>query len=135
MSFFLLMVAFTLTGILNVSNKALVEWGYGDQRDLYLFGFYGIPMLIGTTVMLFSKQKTKPTDRWVGLLMGIAGGLNMLFFLIALQHMPGIVAFPIRNMGNLVLTALVSIITWRERLSLSQWVGIAFSLIAIWLIY
>ncbi|NIN68555.1 MAG: hypothetical protein GTO63_28390, partial [Anaerolineae bacterium] len=58
-----------------------------------------------------------------------------LFLLIALEQMPGIVVFPIRNLGNLVFTATVSIIAWREQLSRSQKLGVAVSLVAIWLIY
>jgi multidrug transporter EmrE-like cation transporter len=135
MSFLLLMTAFVLSGILHISNKALIEWGFAEYRDLYMLGFYGTPMLMGGIGMLLRRHRSTPADRWVGLMMGAAGALSMLFFLIALEHIPGIVAFPIRNLGNLVLTALVSIIAWRERLSRSQWLGVALSLTAIWLIY
>lgn len=135
MSFLLLMIAFALTGILGVTNKALIEWGLEAHRDLYMLAFYGTPMLLGAVIMVVRRQEAGSADRWIGFIMGFAGALSMLFLLIALQLMPGIVVFPVRNLGNLVLTAAVSIIAWKEQLSRSQWLGIAFSLAAIWLIY
>lgn len=135
MSFLLLMIAFVLTGILNVTNKALVEMGLGEYRDLYMLAFYATPALMSLIMMAARRQESSPVDIRVGLIMGFGGALSMLFFLIALQHMPGIVAFPVRNLGNLVLTGIVSIIAWKERLSHSQWLGIALALVAIWLIY
>lgn len=135
MSFILLMIAFLLTGGIGVTNKALVEWDLAAYRDLYMLAFYGTAMVLGAMITFVRQETNKPDDRWVGLLMGLSGALSMLFLLIALEHMPGIVVFPVRNLGNLVLTAGVSIIAWREELSRSQKVGIALSLIAIWLIY
>ena len=135
MSFLLLMVAFVFTGVVGITNKALIEWGLESYRDLYMLAFYGTAMTLGVASVVAQKQKSRPADRWVGFLMGSAGALSMLFFLIALQHMPGIVVFPVRNLGNLVLTAVVSIIAWKEELSRSQWLGIVLSLVAIWLIY
>jgi uncharacterized membrane protein len=135
MSFLLLMIAFALTGILGISNKALVEWNLSAYRDLYMLAFYGTPMILGSAIMLIRRQESTSDDRTVGFVMGFGGALSMLFFLIALQYMPGIVVFPVRNLGNLVLTAAVSIIAWKERLSRSQWLGIILSLTAIWLIY
>jgi multidrug transporter EmrE-like cation transporter len=135
MSLFLLMVAFVLTGLLNISNKALVEWNLSQYRDLYVLAYYGTPLLIGTIVLLVRGQRGDAMDMRVGLLMGFGGALALTCFLLALQGMPGIVAFPVRNLGNLVCTATVSIIAWRDQLSRSQRIGIGLSLLAIWLIY
>lgn len=135
MSLFLLMVAFVLTGLLNVSNKALVEWNLGQYRDLYVLAYYATPLLIGTVALKIRRQQGDSTDMRVGLLMGFGGALALTCFLLALQGMDGIVAFPVRNLGNLICTATVSIIAWKEKLSRSQKVGIGLSLVAIWLIY
>jgi len=135
MSFLLLIIAFSLTGIIGITNKALIEWGLSAYRELYMLAFYGTAMLLGGAVLCFRSQESVPADKWVGLFMGFSGAVSMLFFLIALGHMPGIVVFPVRNLGNLVLTGVVSIAAWKEHLSRSQWLGIALSLVAIWLIY
>lgn len=135
MSFLLLMVAFMLTGLLHVANKALHEYRLDAYRDLYMLMYYAIPMIMGLILLKIQGEKTTMTDRKIGLFMGFSGALSLLFFLIALQHIPGIVAFPVRNLGNLVVTATLSMVAWKEKLSHSQWLGVIFSLIAIWLIY
>ena len=135
MSFLLLMIAFVLTGVLNITNKALVEWNLSAYREIYMLAFYATAMILGGSIMLVRRQESSQSDRSVGFVMGLAGALSMLCLLIALQHLPGIVVFPVRNLGNLALTGFVSILAWKERLSRSQWLGIILSLTAIWLIY
>lgn len=135
MSFVLLMIAFVLTGLISIANKTLVQMGLGEYRDAYMLAYFGVPSLIGLVYMISRREHGDSTDRRVGFIMGIGGALSTLFFLIALEHMKGIVAFPVRSLGNLIVTGMVGIAAWRERLSISQWIGIALSLIAIWLIY
>lgn len=135
MSFLLLMIAFVLSGGVGLSNKALVEWNLGAYRELYLLAVYATAMILGASAMLVRQEESSAADRRIGSLMGLSLALTMLCFLVALQHMPGIVAFPVRNLGNLVLTAVVSIAAWKERLSRSQWSGIVLAIAAIWLIY
>jgi len=135
MSFLLLMIAFVLTGAISVANKALVQMGLGDFRDSYLLAYYAAPTLLALVHLTMRREGGNVADRRVGLLMGIGGALSTICFLIALQHMQGIVAFPVRSLGNLVVTAIVSIVAWKEQLSRSQWIGIILSLVAIWLIY
>jgi uncharacterized membrane protein len=134
-SFLMLMIAFLLTGLLNITNKALVEWELSKYREVYMLAFYGTAMILGGSIIIMSKQGSTASDRSVGFIMGLAGALSMLCLLIALQYLPGIVVFPVRSLGNLTLTGFVSILAWKERLSRSQWLGIILSLTAIWLIY
>ncbi len=135
MSFLFLMIAFVLTGLISIANKALVQMHLGDFRDAYMLTYFGAPAVLGLVYLISRREHGDNADRRVGLMMGLGGALSTLCFLIALQYLPGIVAFPVRSLGNLVITAIVSILAWREHLSRSQWLGIILSLIAIWLIY
>jgi drug/metabolite transporter (DMT)-like permease len=135
MSLVLLMIAFVLTGLISVTNKAFVVWNLGDYREVYMLGFYTAPSIFGLLALALRRNLGDGMDRRVGLIMGLGGAFSTLCFLIALQHVAGIVAFPVRNMGNVAATGMVGIIAWKERLSKSQWLGIALSLVAIWLIY
>jgi drug/metabolite transporter (DMT)-like permease len=134
-SLLLLIVSFLLTGLVLITNKALVAWGLEGQTDLYMLAFYGVPLVLAVTSNAFHRQKSSRTDILVGLAMGVAGATGTLFLMLALAGMSGIVAFPVRNLGNVVLTGIVGIIFWKERLSKTQWMGILLSLVAISLIY
>lgn len=134
MSLFLLIVAFFFTGVVAIMNKALVAEGLGHYGDLYVMTMYGAPMVLGIAIAVIRREKAAPDDRRVGFVMGVIGVASMLVFLVALEGMPGIVAFPVRNVGGLVLTCIISVVAWHERLSKAQWLGIALSIAAIWLI-
>lgn len=135
MSFILLLIAFVLSGVSAIANKALIQWGLGAYLEIYMISFNGVAAILGGITILILRERGGKKDYSVGFLMGVAATLSGIFFLIALTHTTGIVAFPIRSLGNLVLTTLVSIFAWREKLSRIQWFGMALSLIAIWLIY
>ena len=135
MSMVLLIISFLLTGLVLITNKALIAWGLGGQTDLYMLAFYGVPLILAASSNVFHRQNGSRTDILVGLMMGVAGATGTLFLMLALAKMSGIVAFPVRNLGNVVLTGIVGIIFWKERLSKTQWMGILLSLVAISLIY
>ncbi len=134
MSLFLLAVAFVLTGVTGVSNKALVEWGLGRYSSIYLVGYWGVGMLIGLVVRLTSKHGIHRHDIAIGAMMGITGALAMVCLMIALQGVPGVVAFPVRSCANVALTAGASYLLWREDLSPSQWLGVGLAVGAIYLL-
>lgn len=135
MSFLLLMVAFVFSGLLNIAGKALVEMGLGEYRGLYLLAFFSTAAVLGMAIMFSRREKALPQDRSVGMVMAVGGTGAMLFLLLALEYMPGIVVFPVRNLGNLVVIGMVSLLVWKDRLSTNQWLGIIFAIVAMWLIY
>ena len=135
MSLLLLVIAFVLSGFVAIASKTLVEWNLVQYRDIYLLSFYTAPLILGACAMFLRGERSSVSDAKVGLLMGIAGASASLCMLLALASLPGIVAFPVKNLGNLVLTGMISILAWRERLSKTQWAGIILSLAAICLIY
>lgn len=134
MSVILLAMAFLFTGISAIANKALIEWHLKAYNDTYILALYAVPAILGLLLYRVTPQKTTRTDISLGMIMGCFGTLGLITFMIALAHIKGIIAFPVRSLGNLVLTAVVSIIAWHDKLSRSQWIGIALSLAAIWLL-
>jgi drug/metabolite transporter (DMT)-like permease len=135
MSLCLLVVAFVTTGLAAITNKAIHECGLDAYKDIYMLAFYAVGAAAAIVWWLIRPVKIRKADAWLGVVMGICGSLGLVFFIVAIAGMKGIVVFPVRNMGNVVLTALVSYITWREKLSLSQKAGIMLSLAAIFLLY
>lgn len=135
MSLLLLFIAFVTTGIGNITNKAIHECGLDAYRDLYLLGFYGVGAVVSLAVWIVRPKKMKRGDVTLGLGMGISGGIGLLFFLLAVAGMQGIVVFPVRNMANVLLTAVISFFAWKEKLSKIQWMGVAVSILCIFLLY
>lgn len=134
MSLFLLIVAFVLTGVSQISNRALAPLELGNYMGLYSIGFWGAGVVCGFVLYFFVKHETRRQDVVLGIVMGVVGAVAMFLLLLALRTVPGMVAFPVRSCGNIALTAIISYFAWNERLSVRQWLGIACGLVSIYLL-
>lgn len=134
MSAFLLFVAFVLTGLNLISNKAIHPLGLDDYMGLYGLGFWGTGVVLGLITIAITKHGTRKIDAGIGIVMGASGAIGMVLLLIALKTVPGVVAFPVRSCGNTSLTAIVSYLAWREKVTPRQWLGIICGLAAIYLL-
>ncbi|MGI6296723.1 MAG: SMR family transporter [Armatimonadota bacterium] len=134
MSLFLLIVAFLLTGVSQISNRALDPLNLGGHMGLYSIGFWGAGIVCGLVTFLIVKHETRRQDAILGTVMGVIGAIAMFLLLLALRTVPGMVAFPVRSCGNIALTAIISYFAWNERLSARQWLGIACGLVSIYLL-
>ncbi len=133
-SLLLLFAAFVFTGLNSISNKAIHPLGLDRYMGLYGLGFWGTGLVLGAINAAVSKHGTRRIDAGIGILMGASGAVSMVLLLLALKTVPGVVAFPIRSCGNTSLTAVVSFIAWRERVTPRQWLGIICGLAAIYLL-
>lgn len=134
MSLFLLIVAYICTGLNQVSNKALLEMGLGNYRDIYSIGFWGTGIIIGLIVLVKTHTRSNKNDISIGLIMGVAGAVAMLLLLAALDSIEAFIAFPIRSCGNVAITAVLSYFIWREKVSAAQWMGIGCAMLSIYLL-
>jgi len=134
MSLFLLLTAFVLTGLNAVSNKAIHPLRLDDYTGLYALGFWGSGVVLGLITQMITKHGSRRLDAGVGLAMGASGAVAMVLLLIALRTVPGVVAFPVRSIGNTTTTAIVSYLAWREKVTPRQWLGIICGLAAIYLL-
>lgn len=134
MSFLLLFVAFVLTGVNQISNKALIELGLARHTGLYMLGFWGSGIVLGVAMHRITRHGAGRADARVGVMMGVTGALAMIFLMLALRSVSGVVAFPVRSCGNVALTAATSYAIWREDLTPRQWLGVACAVAAIYLL-
>lgn len=133
-SMLLLLTAFVLTGLNSVSNRAIHPLGLDRYMALYGLGFWGTGVVLGGITAAVTKHGTRPIDAVIGIAMGASGAISMVLMLVALKTVPGVVAFPVRSCGNTSLTAVISFIVWREKVTARQWLGIICGLAAIYLL-
>ena len=134
MSILLLAISFVTTGVNLILNKAVIELGLASYAPLYMIGFWGVGIVIGLVVRAVTRHGSTRRDVLLGLAMGAFGSIGLIGFLLALNGLSGVIAFPVRSCGNIVLTACVSYLVWRERLSVYQWLGILCAALAIYLL-
>jgi drug/metabolite transporter (DMT)-like permease len=134
LSYIYLMIAFILSGLNGIYLKALAEMNLQTHIYVFMFTLYGVGLILGLPTIITKKSETCAIDMKVGGFMGFSSAISTIFFLVALKSVPGIIVFPTRSLGNLILTALVSIIIWKDKLTPYQMVGMLLSVAAIALV-
>ena len=123
--------------IFNHAQQTLV----GDA-DKFLFfavllimaGFSGTVMLMVKSVK--KKQTIKLKNILAGVIFGIPNFASIIFFFNALES-PDFTAsqvFPVVSMGIVIVSALVGLVLFKEKLNTTNWIGLGFAILSIYLI-
>jgi drug/metabolite transporter (DMT)-like permease len=123
--------------IFNNAQKTVVndaDKGLFFMCLLLIAGISGILILIGKSI----KQKPKFEFKNLigGIVFGIPNFASLIFFFNALES-SGFEAsqvFPVVSMGVVVVSALVGLVLFKEKLSLMNWVGLGFAVLSIFVI-
>lgn len=92
----------------------------------------GCAIVLGTRIF---KSKTLATKSIVaGVALGVPNYFSIHFLLLGLKEMPGSEFFPINNTGIVLLSTLLAIVLFSEKLSKLNWAGIVLALGSILLI-
>lgn len=134
MSLFMLIVAFTFTGLIQISNQALSKMGLSEYADIYMLGLWVGGLALGLIFKAASQYRAEAKDVTIGTIMGILSAAALFTLLVALRDVSAVVAFPVRSCGNIALTAGISYVAWREQITALQWTGIACAVAAIYLL-
>lgn len=96
----------------------------------------GFGIVIQIYRMAAGKSKFHPRNLWAGLLLGVVNFCS-IFFLVRVLNSDVLelsAIIPINNMGIVVLSALLSLLIFGEKLSLRNWAGVLCSVVAIGLL-
>jgi uncharacterized membrane protein len=110
------------------------------NQDVYLITAFCVAALAGWLILfyLFITKKQRPSGKAMlaGIGIGVPNYFSIWTLLRALKGYSGnsSAIIPINNMGIVLLTAIVAWLIFKEKLSTTNWLGIALSLGAIALI-
>lgn len=123
----LLLLGGLADSFVNIYDKVGVP-AWKDHFLFYIFLSAGILCLI---TALIQRQRTGIADVLFGILVGIPNYFSSRFLLLALSHVPAIVAYPVYNVATIVLISLTGVLVFREKLSHRKMAGIAMILLAL----
>jgi drug/metabolite transporter (DMT)-like permease len=101
---------------------------------LLIAGISGILIITGKSFNQKSQFKLK--NLIGGIALGLPNFASLIFFFNALES-SGLEAsqvFPVISMGVVVLSALIGLILFKEKLTTSNWIGLAFAVLSIFII-
>ena len=123
----LVTIASLTTGVAQTLGKAISVYSFDDRAQLifnYLFWVYVSGVLILFLLGEGKHWKLRAPETGLGIVMGCLNIVGMCTFVMALEHMEGIVFFPMKTVFNIGLTALLAVFIWKEEVTARQIVGI-----------
>lgn len=135
------LLVFLGSGIIDTSIKYL-ETSYVAKTDVALFSstIFAIAGTIGICILVFQKLKGKLNMNLRNVLGGIALGVPNFFsiyFLVLALRTEGFESstiFPINNVSIVMVSTLLGILLFNEKLILKNWLGIGLAVLSILMI-
>jgi drug/metabolite transporter (DMT)-like permease len=124
-------VLFITFGVTEFLLKVQTEIFSKMSITKFLLIVYAIAFLISCGMAIYQKSRLDKTIILVGFFLGIFNFFSTLFFLKALQSLPGILVYPSNGIGIIFLTTVSGVIFWQEKLSGRSYLFLVLSMIAL----
>ncbi|MCB0755901.1 MAG: EamA/RhaT family transporter [Flavobacteriales bacterium] len=111
-----------------------------DEIEMFSASLFLMAALVGSSVLLYSRIVHKSTLETKSIVAGFALGIpnyfsiHFLLMTLNLPNMESTLVFPINNTGIVLLSTLLAIVLFSEKLTKLNWSGIALAILSIALI-
>ncbi len=134
-----LLLLFLSGGLVDISMKTFDEYfAHAYDRAFFASLAFGMAFLCGAAIVLLRGFRYGKWPEPQALLLGIPLGLinygSIEFMLLALKHLPGTLVFPINSIGQVLGSALLGVLIWKEHLNTAHRWGLALASLALLLI-
>lgn len=134
-------LVFTGSGIIDTSIK-YIETYYIEEDGIPLFSatIFGCAGIIGIIILIIQKikgvLKLNPLNIFGGFILGIINYGSIYFLLKALDHesLESSTIFTVNNVAIVMLSGLVGLLIFKEKLSSKNWIGVAVAILSILLV-
>jgi drug/metabolite transporter (DMT)-like permease len=129
--YLILILVFIGIGFNDFAMKIFKNWRMVDEEPYFVFFIFTFALLFSSIYILVKKIKLKKSTFITGLIMGVPNVFSTIFLLAALTILPGIIVYPLMNVGVIVATTLLAYIFWKERPDKFGITGLIVGIIAI----
>ena len=124
---------FFCVGISDAILKVFERLNPTEDKGLFLGTIFIVAFGLSVVALWAARVRPRTTDFLAGLALGIPNQFSSLFLVIALQTVPGAIAFPVTNVSIMALSCLVGVFLWHEKLGRRGWLGVSLALVSVWL--
>ena len=98
---------------------------------------FSIAFILGTATLAIQKKAIRGRDLLAGIILGLVNYGSIYFLLMALREteFQRSTLLPLNNLGIVSLSAIIAITIFREKMTPRNYLGLAFSIIAIAILY
>lgn len=129
----LLVGMFVMSGICDVFIKMYERNPSQGVHDAhFVSAIYLISLVTGLSILAANRQLSFTREEFrMGFLIGIPNLLTFVFMLKALALLPATIAFSLSHLSVVLGGTILGLMVWKDRLLLTQWMGILLALAAI----
>lgn len=120
-----------LSGMGDAMSKIFEEAGFAGMANWFLLFTFAMALPLALILMLRRGQKIGRWELLYGILIGVPNFFSSKLLLRALEAVPAVVAYPVYNVGVILIVTLAGLLLFRERLTKRQWIGMGAILVAL----
>ena len=129
-----LLLLLLVTGSADAMSKIFEEVGDPALSDPFLFYTFAVAFLLCVVLVIVSKEKPDLTSVLFGIVIGIPNFFSAKFLLRSLADLPAVVVYPSFSIATMLLTTLIGVFFFKERLVKRQWLALAGIIAALFLL-
>jgi len=122
------------SGAAQLASKLFAEECHEVEREGYLVILFLVASGFTWLWLKGTGWSVKKEDLSYGTAVGIPNALTGFFLVTALELVPGIVVFPVSAAAGVLLTVLLGMTIWREKLGIKGMIGIAVAVLSLILV-
>jgi len=130
-SYVYLIVVLLGIGVNDFCMKIFQEWRPAGEKPLFMFAIFTSAFLLTLTVILVKDIRLEKSVIQLGLLLGVPNMFSTFFMLAALAQLAAIIVYPVTNIGIILLTSILALMIWNEKLNRSGQLALLSGVIAI----
>lgn len=130
-------IVFVAYGLVDILLKLARDTSSHAAEHILSWLIFTTAGIIGFAVLLVRKASIQKEHLFWGLILGLVNYGSIYFFLQALKHInlkPAVI-FPLNGTAILVLSSLLSVVIFKEKINRQKLLGICLACVAIFLLY
>ena len=129
-----LLLLLLMGGGSDAMSKVFKMLGPAALSNQFLFYIFAVALVLCVFLVLYKKERPSIRDFLFGAAIGIPNFFSSKFQLRALEDLPAVVVYPSFCVATMLITTLVGVFFFKERLQKLQWVAVAAIIAALFLL-
>ena len=129
-----LLLLLLLGGSADAMTKVYDALGAPALSNQFLFYIFAVALVLCLILVIGRKERPGIRELLYGAAIGIPNFFSSKFLLRALSDLPAVVVYPSFSIGTILLTTLVGVFFFRERLQKLQWLALTVIVAALFLL-
>lgn len=126
-----LLVLLLIGGGADAMTKVFEVLGSATLSNQFLFYIFAVALVLCAVLVIYKKERPGIRELLFGAAIGIPNFFSSKFLLRSLADLPAVVVYPTFSIATILITTLVGVCFFKERLRLTQWVALAIILAAL----